>query len=207
MKRSIVQEAFMVLGVDGEGCGHVSVVIAADTEQAKKLFARRHPEHTPISFPSLDDLRKSVRCMQQALDGLPLDVPDVDVIDEALPETDDAEDDPLDEVAGEHAIPCPQEILRGIDRIRETIFQCGLDDPFDAQDGDATAQDIKNAAFTASAYQPVPERPGRFEWQDVVLAWTQHVGYDVVVSREMAAHEIHNMVVECRAALLLEVLK
>jgi hypothetical protein len=206
MKHSIVQEAFMVLGADGEARGHVSVVIAADADHAKKLFVRRHPDHTPISWSSLDDLRKSIRCMQQALDGTPLDVHDVDVIDEALSEPfdhNDNQDDPLAGVAGEHAIPCPQEILRGIDRIRETIFQCGLDDPFDGAD----APDIRNAAFTASAYQPDPERPGRFVWQDVVVGWTLHVGYDVVVNREMAAHEIHNMVEVCRAALMLEAMQ
>lgn len=185
-------EVWMVLGNNEEKGACVAVVIAATAERAKDLYQRQYPGHVPLAWPSLFDLKQSVRTLEHARDG---------VHDGTCPVIRD-DGDGAEASSGAPIpshVPCPVSVLRVLDRLRELMEQRGLADPFEN-----AAASFECAAFKAHAYRWEPEEaPGRFIWRDIVVSWTKRLNRDPRISRAPTKPELVAMWEECRAGILL----
>jgi hypothetical protein len=185
-------QVWMILGHNERHGALVAVIVGADSaERAKQLYATRHPDHMPLSWPRLSDLQKSVLAMEHARDGIAIDMCPV-IRDELKAAT------PTADAAGP-SLPCPVSVLRVLDMIRSSLEKRGFDDPFDN-----TAAAFRSSIFSAMAYRWEPEEsPGVFRWRDLEVTWYKRLHRCPTINRIPASEELDEMLAECRAAIAL----
>lgn len=185
------EHVWMVLGNDDEKGACVAVVIAATAERAQELYQRQYPGHVPLAWPSLFDLKQSVRTLEHARDGVTDDTCPVIRDDSGMERDPGLPDTTLED--------CPIPVLRVLDKIGKLMEQRGLDVPFENN-----ASSFACAAFEAHAYQWEPEEaPGFFRWRDVTVYWYKKLYSGPRISRVPAKEELATMYEECRAAIML----
>jgi hypothetical protein len=196
-KEEAKAKTYMVLGVDQDGIGKVSIVInAEDDDAAKRAYRRRFPKYQPISWPCLEDLHESVRLLELARDGVPIGRDDVEVLDAG----DSAPGRPpkMNPNLFVEGIGCPNVVLNALYAIRNAAVERGLEDPFGNN-----GSEISTPAFDAKAYRWEPPMRGGFWWRDIHISWYKHVERDCRMSRHLSLIEIEEMQDECLAAIVL----
>jgi hypothetical protein len=185
-------QVFMVLGVDREHRGHIAVVVGAeDHKSACRAYQRSHPGCSPVSWPSLRDLKQSVTAMEMSVSTGKNDFCPVIIADgaEVPPDAPDS-----------GSAPCPVAVVRVLDEVRASLDDHGFMDPFENN----------GAAFTTRAFVAHSQRwdnegePGTFHWRDLKITWYKHLNRETTINRIPSKSELADMRAECLAAIELE---
>ncbi len=181
---------FMVLGISKEGHGHVAVVVGAeDAKRACHAYQQSHPGCSPISWPSLDDLKRSVVAMEMSVaKGRNEFCPVIIAGGAEVPP--DATDS--------GSMPCPVSVVRILEEIRASLDEHGFGDPF-ANDGAA----FESHAFVVRAMRWGLGAPGMFQWRDLRVTWYKHLHRETTINRIPSKSELRDMR-ECLAVIELE---
>jgi hypothetical protein len=190
-------QIFLMMGQSFDNEGIIAIVLAPDSDAAQVAFRRQYKDASPVSWPSMLDMRETLEKMTAAINGdMTTGLPVVDGFAAPPEETgyDVAKTSPWPFGFGYFITP---EIRKVLSDLRAQMIEAGINPPFDSSE-------ISYEGETFSVFAPRLRRaecPGEFRWRNVIVRWERHWKIDSKINRELSAEELAQLRGECMAEL------